>query len=126
MNKIKEKSKLFAKKFGEAWTACMLAMVGGDVTVISLKHAFVASKTGTLTGIVVVITSIFTKLNNTYMTAWLTGIVTAMSDFIIHPTHYGERWTEAVVTGVGAGLLALIMAKFITKEDKIVEEKKEG
>lgn len=118
LNKIELKAKLFGQKFGEAWTACMLAMVQGDVTVLTLKHAFVASKTGTLTGIVVLITSVCTKLDNKYMTAWLTGIATMVGDIIVHPTHFGAHWHESAVTGVGAGLLALTMAYIIDKKKK--------
>ena len=34
------------EKFSQAWTACMLMMVQGDVTALSLYHAKVAAKTG--------------------------------------------------------------------------------
>ena len=100
------KSKLIAEKFSEAWTACMMCMVQGDLSVISLKHAYVASKTGILTGIGVVITSYVARLDNKYGNAAVTGLVTALADIAVHPTHFGEVWTEAAITGLVAALLA--------------------
>jgi len=101
--------KLWTEKFLEAWTACALVMVQGDLTVFSLSHAVIAAKTGTLTGIAFVLTSFITRINNKWGNAAVTGILTAMADIVIHPTHFGLWWTEAVVTGVGAGILALIL-----------------
>jgi hypothetical protein len=32
-----------------------------------------------------------------------------------HPTHFGGPSTEAIVTGIGAGLLCLVMSKIWSK-----------
>lgn len=101
--------KLWTEKFSEAWTACALCMVQGDLTVFTLSHAITAAKTGTLTGIAFVLTSFISRINNKWGNAAVTGILTAMADIVIHPTHYGTWYTESIVTGVGAGILALIL-----------------
>ena len=109
---LKQKVSLFTEKFGEAWLACLLAMVQGDITVISWYHAFVASKTGALTGIAIVLTSFFKRIDNMWGAACMTGVVTAIADIMIHPTHFGPEWAEAVVTGIGAGALCIIYHNF--------------
>ena len=100
-----------AETFGQAWTACLLTMVQGDITVLTLGHAITAAKTGTLTAIAFFVCSFFTRLNNQWVNAMVVGLLTAIADILIHPTHFGTQWTEGVVTGIGAGILAIILNK---------------
>ena len=106
-----DKMRLLAQKFSEAWTACMLCMVQGDLTVISINHAITASKTGIIAGISVVLVSYYNKLNTRYGLVWMTALLTACADFVVHPTHFGPEWMEAIVTGIGAGLLAWVLSR---------------
>ena len=114
-SKIKQKYLLWQRKFSEAWLSCVTCMVGGDFTVVSWKHALVASETGLWAGIGVVIASFHTKLNNRWVVAWITGVMTTIADFVTHATHYGEHWHEAVLTGVGAGVLSLLLSIYLKK-----------
>lgn len=98
--------------FGQAWVACLLTMVQGDLTVLTLYHAQVAAKTGLLTAIAYFACSFFTHLDNKWANAKVVGILTFAADISIHPTHFGAVWTEAIVTGIGAGALAIILHKF--------------
>jgi len=96
-------------KFLQAWSACMLCMVQGDLTVLTLGHAFTASKTGLLTGIAYWITTkIDGSESSVWKGAWLTGVLTMIADFIVHPTHFGQHWMEALCTGIGAAIICLI------------------
>lgn len=106
-----KKAKLLAEKFGESWTACMLCMVQGDLTVVSLNHAYTASKTGIIAGITVVIASFWKRIDNKYGLIWATGVLTALADLIVHPTHFGPAWAEAVLTGIAAGILAWMLSR---------------
>ena len=109
--------KLLVEKFAEAWTACMISMVQGDVTVLTLSHAFTASKTGILTGVAMVVAS-FLPWDNKWVGIFLTGIFTMIADIIVHPTHFGPEWLEAVCTGFGAMMLALIYSRaFMARRD---------
>lgn len=99
--------KLWGRKFSEAWTACMLCMVQGDLTVISLNHALTASKTGTLAGIAYVLAS-QTKFTGRWLGAYLTGVLTMLADIIAHPTHFGPHWAEAAVTGLVAAVICMV------------------
>jgi len=112
---INKAFKLFNQKFSEAWTACIVAMTQGDLTVVSLKHAMIASKTGLLTGLAVVATYVMCKQDHKWLNIWLTGLFVALADFITHPTHYGSQWTEAAVTGLGAAMLAFMVESFWKK-----------
>ena len=109
-----EKFKLFTRKFSEAWTACMLVMVQGDLSVLSMNHTIVASKTGLFTGLAIVLTSYFKKIDNKYMIAWLTGLFTTLSDYLAHPSMIKG---ESIITGIGAGLLALILSFILEKKN---------
>lgn len=104
---MRQKFKLLAEKFSEAWTACMVCMVQGDLTVISLQHAFTASKTGILAGIGMVIASYF-PWKNKWIGIFLTGLITMLADYICgwSPTVVGP-----IVTGLGAMSIALVYDK---------------
>jgi len=104
------------QKFGEAWTACALAMVQGDLTIFTLKHAITAGKTGLAAATAVIVTRYLAKIDNQWMIAWLTGVMTMCADIIVHPTHFGEHWHEAAVTGAGAAFLALILSGVLNKK----------
>jgi hypothetical protein len=51
-------------------------------------------------------------MDNKYTIAGLTGFATAVADYLIHPTHFGGEFTEALVTGLAAGLLCLALSNF--------------
>ena len=103
--------RLWFDKFSQAWTACMLCMVQGDLTVLTLSHALTASKTGTLAGVAYVATSLLTKVDNKWFAVWLTGVLTMLADIVVHPTHFGDNWMEAACTGLGAAILCTIFER---------------
>ena len=109
-----ERLKLWLEKFGEAWTACALCMVQGDLSVFTLNHAITASKTGTLTGFAILVAS-FLPWSSPMIGIWLTGLFTAIADIIVHPSHFGPEWMESVVTGFGAMMLAFLFQKVFKK-----------
>lgn len=107
--------KLWGQKFSEAWLACMVCMVQGDLTVISLKHAITASKTGSIAGLAVVAAFIMCQRQNKWVSIWLTGMFTTLADLLIHPTHFGPHYAEALLTGIGAAALAFVTEQFLIK-----------
>jgi len=104
---LKTKLTILVERFAQAWSACMLAMVQGDVTVLTFNHAIVASKTGLLTGLAMVVASLY-KDGNKWLGIYLTGLFTMIADFFVHAEHFP---LEAVVTGLGAMALATIYDK---------------
>ena len=109
-----DKVKLWIEKFGEAWTACIICMVQGDLTVVSMKHAMIAAKTGTLTGLAFVIVT-FLPWNNKWLAIFLTGLFTAIADSLIHMEMFPY---EAIVTGFVAALIALAYEYFKGKRNE--------
>ncbi|MEK9696375.1 MAG: hypothetical protein VW270_11450 [Candidatus Poseidoniales archaeon] len=107
---MKQKLKLLAEKFTESWSACMICMVQGDLTVISLQHAYTASKTGILAGVAVVVAS-YLPWRNPWIGVFLTGLFTMLADIIVHATHFGGQFTEAMVTGLTAMAIAIVYDK---------------
>ena len=121
MNQIlKQKVELFSKRIVEATSACLIMMTQGKLLAITLGHWVVALKTGFLTGLMAVAVSIFGNQqyqDNKYVVAGMVGFLTAIADLIVHPTHFGGVYTEAIVTGIGAGLLCIALS-YIKKSDK--------
>ena len=85
----------------------MLCMVQGDVTVLTMAHAVTASKTGILTGIAFIIAKTIPWTSKLWP-IYLTGLLTAVADYIIHPGHFGAEGVEAITTGAVAMAIALL------------------
>lgn len=108
---LKDKLKLWVEKFSEAWAACMICMVQGDVTVLTISHTVTASKTGALAGMGCVIASCVSSKRNKTTDALLTGAVTMAADIAIHPTHFGPQMAEAALTGVVAAAICYLIGR---------------
>lgn len=103
--------KLWTEKFSEAWAACMICMVQGDITVLTFSHALTASKTGALAGLGCVLASFIPSKRNKTTDALLTGVVTMAADIAIHPTHFGPQMAEAALTGVVAAAICYAIGR---------------
>jgi hypothetical protein len=111
---IKEKVIIFFRRLSEATPACLLVMVRGDLSAMTLAHWEAALRTGAITGAVLVLVSFMESkkwLHNRYVTGALTGIATAASDFIAHPASISA---EAIITGACAAVLCVLYS-FIVK-----------
>ena len=118
---IKEKGRIVGERFGQAWTACMVAMVQGDLTVLSMKHAITASKTGIITGLAMLAVSFipWEKVReNQWVSIFLVGVFTIIGDLWNHSTHFGAPAVEAIATGFGAMILAVVYEKATGKWSK--------
>lgn len=115
---LQESFKTLVEKFSEAFTACSICMVQGDLSVFSLGHAMKASETGALTGVGAVVAFQILKTKSAYIHAWVTSVVCFASDLLVHPTHFGEWWAEAAVTGLGAGVLAFVFHRTLESKRK--------
>ena len=107
--KIKSLMKDCREKFGEAWLSCLLVMVQGDIGGITLKHAWIAAKTGFFASTAYFIAMLLLGKSSPFVEIVLIGVLTACVDVLVHPTHFGEWYSEALVTGFGASILALIL-----------------
>jgi len=106
-----QKIKIFLTPFCEATPACLLVMVYGNIWLATLDHIQKAVETGFITGVGVLILSLFTHrwLGNKYLVAGITGGMCFIADLLIHPTHFGSYTTEAIVTGTFAAIISLVV-----------------
>jgi hypothetical protein len=118
---IKEKFVKFIETFGMAWTACIVAMTQGDLSVVSVKHFIDASQTGALTGLAMVLAS-FLPWDNKWIGIFLVGVFTAVADTLAHMAMFPY---EAICTGFGAMLLAIGYEKLF-KEVNVNERENNG
>ena len=112
-----QKIKIFLTPFCEATPACLLVMVQGNIWLATLGHLHKAVETGFITGVGVLIISLFTYrwFGNKYVVAGITGGMCFIADLLIHPTHFGSYTTEAMVTGVVTAIISLAV-NFIGKK----------
>ena len=112
-----QKIKIFLTPFCEATPACLLVMVQGNIWLATMGHVQKAVETGFITGIGVLILSLFTHrwFGNKYLVAGITGGMCFIADLLIHPTHFGSYTTEAIVTGAFTAIISLTM-NFIGKK----------
>lgn len=112
-----KKIKVFLTPFCEATPACLLVMVQGNIGLATLGHLQKAVETGFITGVGVLILSLFTHqwLGNRYLVAGITGGMCFIADLLVHPTHFGSHTTEAVVTGIFVAIISLAV-NFVGKK----------
>jgi len=109
---------IFLKRLSESTTSCMVLMTQGNLTAITLGHWAKALQVGVIASIATVALVIYGNKNlsdNKFAMAGAIGFFTAVADMMTHPTHFGGPSTEAIVTGIGAGLLCLAMSKIWSK-----------
>lgn len=83
----------------------MTLMVEGNISALTLKHAYIASKTSLASIMVYLAASTFRKDLDANIESILLALSVAAVDWLIHPTHFGPWWAEAVATGIMAGFI---------------------
>jgi hypothetical protein len=119
--KYYKSSKMMKKKvtplieyFSEATTACLVTMVQGNLLSLTVGHLIIASQTGIFAGLLSSIVIIFAKVKRIEIIAIILGLFTALVDFYMHPGMFGSLATEALVTGLGAGILSYFIGLLIS------------
>ena len=111
---IKSKVSLFNSAVLRVAPACLMLMVQGNALALALPHWITALKTGGIVGAILVALSLSSKTasirDNKYSMAGLVALVTTVVDFNIHTSHYSGITTEAILTGMAAGLLWLLVS----------------
>ncbi len=127
---MKRRLTLMIENMGESTVACLLAMVQGNVLAVTASHWLIASRTGIIAGLVAAAVLFAIQRLNKWVIAGTLAIVTAVVDFFSHPAQFGPFATEAVVTGLAAGALSLLVAKLSSgwraRRRKNVEEATAG
>lgn len=105
---IKRKISLFFHKLSLAWLSCMIFMVQGNLLALNTKHMLIATKTGTITGALVVLLSFIPIQFHLKLPVFM-FIGCFIADLISHPTHFGEYYTEALCTGLLASVFSYVI-----------------
>ena len=106
----------YAENMCESGIACLLTMVQGNVLALGLSHWIIASQTGLIAGAIVGTTAIAAKLRQPWVVAIVLGAVTTAVDLFVHPTTSPIRTVlEAVVTGVAAFALSLVVSAAVRR-----------
>lgn len=100
----------------EAGTACLLTMVRGNVLALTLGHWLIASRTGLVAGAVATAALLAVPgggRRNEWTVAGILALATGVVDYFAHPAQFGVFATEAILTGLGAGALSLVVSKLV-------------
>jgi integral membrane sensor domain MASE1 len=104
---------LCGHKAVEAGAVCLMLMVQGDLTAITLAHLVIATKTGVL-AVVPALGVTFTRYARHFLNRWTAsaflGGCTFLADALIHQSHYPGEYTEAALTGIGAFFFSLVVS----------------
>ena len=105
---IKRKLSLFFHKLSLAWLSCMIFMVQGNLPALTSAHAIIATRTGVVTGTLVVLMS-FIPWKFHYKLPVFMFVGCFFADLLSHPTHFGEHWTEAACTALLAAVFSYVI-----------------
>ena len=105
---MKRKVSLFFHKLSLAWLSCMIFMVQGDITSLTSKHMVLATKTGTITGLLVVLMSLI-PIKFHFKLPIFMFIGCFVADILSHTTHFGEYWSEAFCTALLAASFSYVI-----------------
>jgi integral membrane sensor domain MASE1 len=104
---------LCGHKVAEAGVACLLLMIQGQITDVTMAHLLIASKTGLLAVLpvlVITFTHYAEHLLNRWASSLILGLCTFTADAVIHSSHYPGQYTEAALTGVGAFVFSILIS----------------
>lgn len=104
---------LCGHKAVEAGAVCLVLMVQGHITDVTVAHLVIAAKTGLLAvspALGVTFTRYARYLPNKWVTSAFLGGCTFVADAVMHGSHYSGEYTEAALTGAGAFALSLLLA----------------
>jgi len=107
------KIKQYVENVSEATAACLFTMLQGNLLLLGLSHWLVASQTGIVAGVLATVALWLAKATKPWIVSLVLGSFTAVVDFTVHPGMFGGVVTEAIVTGIMAGLLSFVIGHAI-------------
>ena len=97
----------------EVGGVCMILMVQGNLSGLTLGHVGIASQTGLLAVVPVLgvtLTRYARHLTNRWMSSVFLAVCTFVADAAIHASHYPGAYTEAAFTAVGAFVFSVAVS----------------
>jgi len=105
---MNKKAAPFIEYFSESTTACLVTMVQGNLLAMTVSHLIIASQTGVIAAAITTVGILITHTHKRWLVSAMLGVTTAIVDFYVHPGMFGSAATEAVVTGIAAGVLSYL------------------
>ena len=106
--RFQKKIALFFHKLSLAWLSCMIFMVQGNLTALTSTHALIATRTGAITGFLVVLMSLI-PIKFHFKLPIFMFIGCFVADILSHPTHFSEYWSEAFCTALLAASFSYVI-----------------
>lgn len=103
------------ENMAESTTACLLAMVQGNVVVLTASHWAIAAQTGLAAGALASAALVLSRVRRPWVVALVLGGTTAVVDGAVHDGGFGPPGTEALVTGLVAGILSWIVGSLVAR-----------
>ena len=105
----------------ESATACLLTMVQGNVLALGVGHWIVASQTGVAAGILATVALYASGGRGRWVVAGVLALTTGIVDYLVHPGGFGPVAAEAVVTGLAAGGLSVLVGLLKERRKSVPE-----
>ena len=104
--------------FSQSSLSCLIFMVQGNFLLLTIGHIGVAAQVGAICSLIFILIYKYSInfLRNKWYLATAVFIITTIVDYFSHPSHFGEHYTEAVVTGLGAAAISLFISFFLIKK----------
>lgn len=126
-NKNQFRAVLFGHKAVEIGAVCLLVMVKGQLGNATLMHVAIAAKTGLL-AVSPAVGATFTRYARYFANRWASsafvGACTFFADAMMHESHYPGRYTDAILTAIGAFLFSVLIS--YTPVGKAIDRLAEG
>jgi hypothetical protein len=104
---------LFGHKAIEVGVVCLLVMVKGHLDDVTLTHLVIATKTGLL-AVCPAVGVTFTRYARHFANRWsssaFVALCTFFADAMMHESHYSWRYTDAVLTALGAFAFSVLIS----------------
>lgn len=110
---LKKKTASLIEGVSESTAACLITMVQGNLLSLTLGHLLIASQTGVLAGVSTFILTLLAQVKIRWIVHLLLGLLTAVFDYYMHPGSFGGVATEAIFTGIAAGLMSYLVGTVI-------------
>jgi len=110
---MRKKAAPLIEYVSESTAACLAIMVQGNLLALTVSHLLIASQTGLIAGTIVTVGIFLAKTSNRWLISVGLGVTTGVVDFFVHPGMFGSAATEAIVTGLGAGILSYLVGAAI-------------
>jgi hypothetical protein len=96
----------FATQTLESTCACAVVMVQGQLLLLTAAHWLIAVQTGLIAGAISTTLLAVGRAPRPWVLSVVLGVATFIADFMIHSGEFVDLLVEALVTGVGAAVLA--------------------